>query len=169
MRFVRVPVLYALISAGAVLAIPLSSASAQPRDPLGAMDARLRDLEARVAALEGRGNPSTAAAAPATAGVPCQSVSVLAVWATPEAPLTVTVNGAAVGVYDGSISVDLDNFLRPGGNTVGFSYPASPGGSAEAALKCRPPGASNSSTILSMRPAAGRLQAQATVNYTGGR
>jgi len=105
------------------------------------------------------------APAVAVAGVPCSEVSVLAVWATPEAPLTVTVNGVPVGVYDDSISTDLDGFLKPGVNTIGFSYPAPPRGSTEAALKCRPPGATSKTTILTLKPSPGKLQAQIHVDF----
>ena len=168
MRLSGVPVASVLIAAGLMMTAPLPAQAQSAEARLRNLEATVRDLAARVAALEG-GRTGAAPAPPASGGLPCEEVSVLAVWATPQAPLTVTVNGAQFGVYDGSISVTLDSFLRPGPNTIGFSYPAPPGSSAEAALKCQPPGASNSTTILSLRPAAGRLQAQATVNFVRGR
>ena len=157
-----------------VICVVLSMPLAARAQPAGGVEARLRQLEAavldqgaRLRALEGRA-PGPAAPA-AAAGVACTSVSVLAVWATPQSPLTVTVNGAAVGSYDDSISVTLDGFLRPGANTVGFSYPGEARPSTEAALKCRAPGADSSTTILTLKPTAGRLQAQASVDFTGRR
>ena len=106
------------------------------------------------------------ASAQAPAGVPCRSVSVLAVWATPAAPLTVLVNGSPVGTYDDSISVTLDGFLKPGTNTVGFSYPAVPRASTDAALKCQPPGGGSKATILLLKPSPEKLQAQTQVSFT---
>jgi hypothetical protein len=108
--------------------------------------------------------PAAAQAPPP--GVPCEAVSVLAVWATPAAPLSVIVNGVVVGVYDGSTSVPLDGFLKPGLNTVILSYPAMPRASTDAAIKCRPPGGKSKVTIVSLRPSAEKLQAQAHVNFT---
>ena len=127
----------------------------------GPADARVRELEAKLAAAEAR----AASGAGEAAGVPCRSVSVLAVWATPAAPLTVKVNGRPVGVYDGSTSTTLDGFLKRGANTVGFSYPAVPRASTEAAIKCLPPEGKSKVTILSLRPAPGRLQADAQVDF----
>ena len=122
------------------------------------------ELEAKLAAAETRASPGTDQSV--SAGVPCRSVAVLAVWATPEAPLTVKVNGNSVGVYDGSISTPLDGFLKPGTNVIGFSYPAVPRASTEAALKCLPPGEGTSkATILLLRPTPGRLRADMQVNF----
>lgn len=166
MRLSGVPFASTLIAAGLLLAAPLPVQAQSAETRMGNLEATVSDLAARVTALEGRGAAPAAAAA---AGPPCESVSVLAVWATPESPLTVTVNGAQFGVYDGSISVTLDGFLRRGPNTIGFSYPGPARQSTDAALKCRPPGASNSTTILSLKPSSGRLQAQATVDFTGRR
>ena len=106
-----------------------------------------------------------AAIAQSPPGVPCESVSVLAVWATPSAPLVVSVNGVNIGSYDGSISVTLDGFLKPGVNEIRFSYPAVARPSTEAALKCRPPGADSKATILSLRPSAAKLTDQAYVEF----
>ena len=106
-----------------------------------------------------------AAQAQSVPGVPCAAVSVLAVWATPESPLTVTVNGVNVGAYDDSISLDLEGFLKPGVNSVRFSYPSPARASTEAALKCKPPGADSKSTILLLKPSATKLEAEAHVNF----
>jgi hypothetical protein len=106
-----------------------------------------------------------AAIAQSPPGVPCSSVSVLAVWATPASPLVVSVNGVNIGSYDGSISLTLDGFLKPGVNEIRFSYPAVAKASTEAALKCRPPGADSKATILLLRPSAAKLSDQAYVEF----
>jgi hypothetical protein len=107
----------------------------------------------------------SAALAQSPPGVPCRSVSVLAVWATPASPLVVSVNGVNIGSYDGSISLTLDGFLKPGVNEIRFSYPAVAKASTEAALKCRPPGADSKATILLLRPSAAKLSDQAYVEF----
>ena len=103
--------------------------------------------------------------AQAPTGVPCQSVSVLAVWATPASPLTVSVNGMNIGSYDDSISATLDGFLKAGVNEVRLSYPGVPRPSTEAALKCQPPGASSDATILLLKPSEAKLQDVAYVDF----
>lgn len=108
---------------------------------------------------------SSAAIAQSITGVPCQSVSVLAVWATPASPLSVSVNGMTIGSYDDSISVTLDGFLKPGLNEIRFSYPGVARNSTEAALKCQPPGASADMTILTLKPSAAKLQDVAYVSF----
>jgi hypothetical protein len=108
------------------------------------------------------GPPALAQSVP---GVPCRAVSVLAVWATPASPLTVTVNGVNIGAYDDSIALDLEGFLKPGVNSVRFSYPSPARASTEAALKCQPPGADSKSTILLLKPSAAKLEAEAHVDF----
>ena len=153
-----------VVLAAALLAVA-GAGSAAAMQPAGSLEARLRALEARVAALEGRG-----AAAPAAAGtgINCTALGVNGSGIVPGATLTVTVNGATVGVYDGGASGALELFMKPGPNIVGLSF-AGPGKSGpfgtQAELRCLPPGSRSSRTeILRLQPSPGRLSAQAQVN-----
>lgn len=94
----------------------------------------------------------------------CQNVSVIGVGASPAAPLTVTVNDELVGVYDGYAGPELDAQLKPGVNTVGFSYPAPGTAATQAELWCRSASGANRK-ILGFRPTAGRLSFQMQVSF----
>jgi|SRR5688500_5338301 len=136
-------------------------------DTAASLEARLRALEARVAALESRGAAGATAGAPAAA-VQCRRLSVNGSSIAPGATLTVKVNGATVGVFDGAASGNLEEHMRPGLNTVALSF-AAPGTSGpfgtQAELRCLAPGSSSSrNEILRLQPSPGRLSAEAQVD-----
>ena len=103
---------------------------------------------------------------PAAPGIPCRAVSILSVWAPAGAPLVVSANGVVVGVHEGSISREIGPFLKRGANRVELSYAAPGTGGTEVALKCRPPGGDSKVTVLTLKPTAERLRAEAHVDYT---
>jgi hypothetical protein len=85
--------------------------------------------------------------------------------------LTVSVNGATVGVYSGDEGVyqDLERRMQPGINRVRLSF-ASPGDTGlfgtSAELRCLAPGVESSrDTILTLKPTAQKLSAEIDVNY----
>ena len=143
------------------LALAPASALAQP----GSLEARVRALEARVAALEGRSPPAAAAAT----GPACRRLNVNGSRIPPGGTLSASVNGTVVGSWDGSAYGDLEPFMRPGPNTVALAFAAAPAGNtADAELRCLPPGvASSRTTILRLRPAPGRLRAETVVILPG--
>ncbi|TFI57572.1 hypothetical protein E2493_14485 [Sphingomonas parva] len=156
MRLDPFPAPHAVLAAALLLlGIP---AAAQPAPSL---EARLRAIEARLAALEGRqGSPP--AAAPA-AGPACRKLNLNGSSITPEAALTVTVNGTTVGTFEENAYSDLETFMRPGANTIGIAFRA-PGPGASAELRCLPPGSDSSrNTIFSFTPRPNRLSAQTEV------
>ncbi len=157
--FILLPVL--ALAAG--LAFPPVAALAQPPAP-GSLDARLRALEARVAALEGRAAPAAGIAAAAT-GPACRRLNVNGSRIPPGGALTVSVNGTIVATYDNSAYGDLEPFMRPGPNTIVLAFAAAPAGNtADAELRCLPPGVASSRTVvLRLRPAPGRLRAETMV------
>ncbi|HEX6374333.1 MAG TPA: hypothetical protein VFZ91_01285 [Allosphingosinicella sp.] len=142
-----------------------SPAAAQPPAP-ASLEARLRALEARVAALEGRA-PSSAAAAPAPAasGPACRRLNVNGSRIPPGGTLSVAVNGTVVATYDEAAYGDLEPFMRPGPNKIALAFAAAPAGNtADAELRCLPPGVASSRTVvLRLRPAPGRLRAETVV------
>jgi len=155
--------------AAGLLAMALVSEAApaaQAAPDSSSVEARLRALEARVAALEARGAATTAP--PGPAAVVCRRLSVNGSNIVPGSTLTVTVNGAVVGTFDGSASGELDSQMRPGLNIVGLSF-AAPGTTGpfgtQAELRCLPPGSETSrNEILALKPAPGRLSAEIRVN-----
>ena len=137
------------------------AAVAQPRG--GSVEDRLRDLEARVSALEGRSRPGTASAA--GEGVPCRQVEMRGSWIPSEAPLTVAVNGTTIGTYDGnSVRTALHGFMRPGPNSISLSFTAPGSPQTDVELRCMPPGAEEWAVILRLRPHGGRRTAQSQIN-----
>ena len=135
--------------------------------PASSVEARLRALEARVAALEagqGASPPPAAAAGPA-----CRRLNVNGSRIPPGGALSVAVNGTIVATYDTSAYGDLEPFMRPGPNTVTLAFAAAPiGSTANAELRCLPPGvASSRTTVLRLRPAPGRLRAETVVVLPG--
>ena len=147
------------------LAIP-PAAFAQP-PAAASLEARLRALEARVAALEGRG--PAASAAPAAAGPACRRLNVNGSRIPPGGTLTVAVNGTVVATYDEAAYGDLEPFMRPGPNRIALAFAAAPAGNtADAELRCLPPGVASSRTVvLRLRPTAARLRAETVVVLPG--
>jgi len=160
-------------AAALLIATTLAAGNARAQDA-GSVDARLRALEARVAALEGRSTASGAMSGAPGAGAPempairCTALSVNGSAFPPGVTLTVAVNGATVGVHESYAGGDLEPFMWPGPNTVAliFSAPGTPGVmGTQAELRCLPPGSRSSrDEILRLRPAPGRLSAQAQVD-----
>ena len=157
----RAPTLLAAAALIAGLAAPL--AALQPPAP-GSLEARVQALEARMAAIEGRSAPSAGAAAAAT-GPACRRLNVNGSRIPPGGPLTVAVNGTVVATYDEAAYGDLEPFMRPGPNTITLAFAAAPAGNtADAELRCLPPGVASSRTVvLRLRPAPGRLRAETVV------
>jgi len=125
------------------------------------VEERLSALEARVSALEKvPGQPA------AGSGPSCQRLSLNGSSITPEAALTVTVNGTTVGIFEDSAYSDLEKFMRPGPNSIGLAFTSSGGASAE--LRCLPPGTESSrNVVFSFRPRPNRLSAQTQVVLAG--
>lgn len=144
---------------GALLIGVACGAAAQPA---GSVEERLSALEARVSALEkGPGQPA------AGSGPPCRRLSLNGSSITPEAALTVTVNGTTVGIFEDSAYSDLEKFMRPGPNSIGLAF-TSPGNGASAELRCLPPGTDSSrNVVFSFRPRPNRLAAQTQVVLAG--
>ena len=150
----------------ALAAAALAAAPAFAQQSGGpSLEDRLRALEARVSALEGR---AAAPGAPAAPAVKCIRLSVNGAGIAPGATLTVTVNGTVVGVFDGAASGNLEGQMRPGVNIVGLSFasPGTPGPFGTGAeLRCLPPGESSSrNEILALKPTPGRLSAEVRVD-----
>lgn len=155
----------ALLSAAALaagLAAP-PGAAAQPPPP-ASLEARVQALEARMAAIEARTAPPAGAGATG-AGPACRRLNVNGSRIPPGGTLTATVNGTVVGTWDEAAYGDLEPFMRPGPNTIALAFAAAPAGNtADAELRCLPPGAASSRTVvLRLRPAPGRLRAETVV------
>ena len=97
----------------------------------------------------------------------CHGAYVIGVGASPESPLTVALNEELVGVYDGYAGPRLEDQMKPGVNTVSFSYPAPGTRATQAELWCKGPTGDNRK-ILSFRPTAARLSAQMQISFVGG-
>jgi hypothetical protein len=157
----------ALLAAAALAAAP-GLAAPEKAEAAASLEARLRALEARVAALESRDAAGAATGATAAGAVQCRRLSINGSNIAPGATLTVKVNGATVGVFDGAASGDLEDHMQPGLNIVSLSF-AGPGTSGpfgtQAELRCLAPGvASSRNEILRLQPTPGRLAAEARVN-----
>ncbi|HYD25140.1 MAG TPA: hypothetical protein VEB68_10105 [Croceibacterium sp.] len=153
-------------AAALTLMLAAAPGHAQPSD----LEARVRALEERVAALES-GAPA-GAAGNASAAVRCRRLNVNGSGFMPGTVLTVTVNGATVGTFNDNTYEDLERHMRPGVNRVGLAF-AAPGVGGpfgvNAELRCLAPGsASSRDTILSLKPTAGHLAAEAVVELAGG-
>ena len=72
-----------------------------------------------------------------------------------------------MGTYDGYAGPELDELLRPGSNTVAFSYPAPGAQATQVELWCKAQLGGTARIVLRFRPTAGRLTAQMQVNFTG--
>jgi hypothetical protein len=145
----------------AVFVLPLHGGLAHGQaGPSGTLEARVRALEARVTALEGRAGGG--AAAPASAGVDCESFQIS--FKARGSRLNVTANGRLIGAYEVQGSPVLTTLLRPGANAVAFAY-ASPG-DEDSLLQvyCTPPGAAERVEILRFKPRPGELQTRVDVN-----
>ena len=147
-------------------ALPLDSA-VQP--PPGSLEARVQALEARMAAIEARSAPQAGTAAPAATGPACRRLNVNGSRIPPGGTLSVAVNGTVVGTWDEAAYGDLEPFMRPGPNNIALAFAAAPAGNtADAELRCLPPGVASSRTVvLRLRPAPGRLRAETVVVLPG--
>ena len=155
----------ALLSAAALLAGPAVPLEAALQPP-GSLEARVQALEARVAAIEARAAEAPAApTAAAATGPACRRLNVNGSRIPPGGTLSVAVNGTVVATYDEAAYGDLEPFMRPGPNTISLAFAAAPAGNtADAELRCLPPGvASSRTTVLRLRPAPGRLKAETVV------
>ena len=153
----------AFLSAAALaagLAAP-PGAAAQPPPP-ASLEARVQELEARMAAIEARTAPPAGAAA---TGPACRRLNVNGSRIPPGGTLTAAVNGTVVGTWDEAAYGDLEPFMRPGPNSIALAFAAAPpGNTADAELRCLPPGSASSRTVvLRLRPAPGRLRAETVV------
>ena len=106
-------------------------------------------------------------AAPSPKPPTCHGAYVIGVGASPESPLTVALTEELVGVYDGYAGPHLEDQLKPGLNTVSFSYPAAGTRATQAELWCKGPTGDNRK-ILSFRPTAARLSTQMQISFVGG-
>lgn len=150
-----------LLLAAAALAVAFSAPS--QAQPPSSLEARVRALEARMAAIEARSaSTPSGAAAP---GPACRRLNVNGSRIPPGGTLSVAVNGTVVATFDNSAYGDLEPFMRPGPNTISLAFAAAPAGNtADAELRCLPPGAASSRTVvLRLRPAPGRLRAETVV------
>jgi hypothetical protein len=93
----------------------------------------------------------------------CYSVYVIAVGAPPESELTIVANGELVGTYNGYAGPHLDPQMKPGVNTVSFTY-VNPGPNAIAELNCKARNG-DGRVIFAFRPTAKRLSAETKVNF----
>jgi hypothetical protein len=128
-----------------------------PDQQLVLLERRLRSLEIRVGKVEAR--------RPLATGPACRRLNVNGSRIPPGGTLSVTVNGTIVGTWDEAAYGDLEPFMRPGPNLIGLAFAAAPAGTtADAELRCLPPGAESSRTVvLRLRPAPGRLSAETVV------
>lgn len=158
-----------LLCAAALVAAPAAplDAAAQPPPP-GSLEARVEALEARMAALEARATPPAGPGSAAT-GPACRRLNVNGSRIPPGGTLSVAVNGTIVGTWDEAAYGDLEPFMRPGPNTIALTFAAAPAGNtADAELRCLPPGVASSRTVvLRLRPAPGRLRAETVVVLRG--
>lgn len=154
-----------LFPAAAALAAAVSAPS--PAQPPASLEARVRALEARMTAIEARAAP--APTAPVSAGPACRRLNVNGSRIPPGGTLSVAVNGTIVATYDEAAYGDLEPFMRPGPNTITLTFAAAAAGNtADAELRCLPPGVASSRTVvLRLRPAPGRLRAEAVVVLPG--
>ncbi|MDP3677051.1 MAG: hypothetical protein Q8R44_18435 [Novosphingobium sp.] len=101
----------------------------------------------------------------AAAGVQCTRLNANG-RASPEAVLTVNVNGQDVGTFDGGVYSNLEDFMAPGPNTIKLTFSGPGDRMVNGELRCLRPGqASSRNRILTLTPTANRLTAQAQVNY----
>ena len=151
-----------LHSVGIALALAAGSGLASAQPPGSSVEVRLRALEARMSALEGRTGPPVAPAA--NQGVPCRQVELTGSWIPSDAPLTAMVNGTTIGTYDGNaVRTGLHGFMRPGPNTVRLSFEAPGSPQTEVELRCLPPGGNDWAEILRLRPHGGRRTAESQI------
>ena len=150
-----------------ILAAALAAAvsSQAPAQPPASLEERVRALEARMAAVEARTASTPAPAAATATGPACRRLNVNGSRIPPGGTLSVAVNGTVVATYDEAAYGDLEPFMRPGPNTIALAFAAAPAGNtADAELRCLPPGVASSRTVvLRLRPAPGRLRAEAVV------
>lgn len=110
------------------------------------------------------GQTAPGATTPA-AGIQCTRLNANG-RASPEAVLTVNVNGQDVGTFDAGVYSNLEDFMTPGANTITLTFSAPGDRTVNAELRCLRPGqASSRNTILTLTPTARRLTVQAQVNY----
>jgi hypothetical protein len=136
----------------------------------GDLEARVRALEERVAALEGAA--PAGAPAPATNVVRCKRLNVNGSGFAATTVLTVTVNGETVSTFNANAYGDLERYMRPGVNRVVLSFNA-PGGTGpfgtNGELRCLAPDEQSSrDTILRLQPTRDRLSAEVAVEYVRG-
>ncbi len=158
----RAPILLSAAALIAGLSVPLEAAF-QP--PPGSLEARVQALEARMAAIEARAAPPAGAAPASATGPACRRLNVNGSRIPPGGTLSVAVNGTVVGTWDNAAYGDLEPFMRPGPNVIALAFAAAPAGNtADAELRCLPPGVASSRTVvLRLRPAPGRLRAETVV------
>src|SRR3954471_10140505 len=151
---------FALAFFALLLALPTGIALAQPGSAAG-VEAGVRALEGRGAALEGRAAPTAAASA---SGPACRKIYVNAAAIPDGVTLTVTINGAVIGTYNKAAHSDLEGFMRPGANNIGLAFSAPGSATTGASLNCLPPlPATLRSIILELHPTAGQLRAETVV------
>lgn len=82
--------------------------------------------------------------------------------------LRVKVNGLLVGVYDQTVSILLDPFLKPGSvNTVIFTFDRAPKGGYGVILKVQVLGSEQWVEVLKFSPSQGRLEDSFEVPFVG--
>jgi hypothetical protein len=153
-----------------LLAAPLTATAAQPGGSGSAaqIEARLRSLETRVAALEnGAGPAAPAAGGAAMAGPTCSRLAVVGAFIPPGGTLTVTVNGAVVATFDNTANGEISPFMRPGNNMIGLAFASAGGKDTEVELRCMPAGQNTRTVILRLKPTPQHLSTQAQVNLAG--
>ena len=107
---------------------------------------------------------SAPSATTAAAGVQCTRLNANG-RASPDAVLTVNVNGQDVGTFDSGIYSDLEDFMTPGTNTIKLTFSGPGDRLVNGELRCLRPGQTTSrNTILTLTPTAKRLTAQTQVN-----
>jgi hypothetical protein len=156
-----------LASLAAVTALGLAAPPLQAQSTAD-LEARVRALEERVAALEG----SAQAATPATDAVRCKRLNVNGSGFTPTTTLTVTINGETVATFDANAYGDLEQHMRPGANRVALTFNA-PGTTGpfgtNGELRCLAPDEQSSrDTVLRLQPTRERLSAETVVEFAPG-
>jgi hypothetical protein len=144
-----------------LIALAGSAGTANAQPTLRDLDTRLQAVEARLQALESGAQDR---AIPAVAGIPCKRLNVNGSVES-DIELRAMVNGAVVGTFGtGGVYHDLESFMRPGPNRISLVFSA-PGPMSNAELRCLPPDQSSSrTTILTLRPTARKLSAEADVS-----
>lgn len=154
------------IPLAAALPLLLAAGAAEAQSTAD-LDARVRALEARVAALEGAG--PAAAPAPTSNAVRCKRLNVNGAGFTPATVLTVTVNGTVVGTFSANTYADLERRMRPGPNRVGLAFAAAGTTGTQADLRClAPEERASRDMILSLQPTRDRLSAEVDVEFVPG-